>query len=275
MKLFRLFIFLFVCLSFPFFIRNPFKHPPLLKKYFKTSVWPTVLPDEQILSILNQPFFYLSRGNQSFVFLSQDRSYVLKIFRYKRTQFPLVQKSQDCFAYFTRRTPREPLIPKLTKTFEATHLAYSKAPQYTQILFHHLNPTQNLFPVVTLYTPRAYQIPLDRYAFVIQKKITPFKQALQEAKHNSLHMHQMLTSLIFLLENRPSLKIKNTDPNLTSNFGFIGQEAVEMDFGNYEEGLQTQEEINAYKNKLLVWLKKNAPEYCDSILQTKHFSSSS
>ncbi len=251
-------LFLFF-LSLPQFLKHNFKLPPHLNIPYH-SEWEIPPPDEKILSILDQPFSYLARGNQSTVFESQDGKYVLKLFRYTRPRFPFVQNTKYFAAKLIQKKPKNDLFTKVAKTFTAAHMACTQASQYTQVLFCHLNLSENQLPTIQLKADRIYNLRLDQYRFVLQRKVSPFKETLLSAKNDPEKMHKLIDSFVKLLVDRASIGIRNADPNLGPNFGFLEDQAVEIDFGNYRKGSNPQE-ITNYLTRLGHWLADNAPEY--------------
>lgn len=248
-------------------MKRDYKLPSLyIDRYPSDPAWETPPPTDEILSILNQPFSYFSHGNQTIVFLSQDGQYVLKLFRYKRSLFPILHSVKNLF----KKKPKLSLSEKLHKTFSAVHLAYTKASPFTQVVYCHLNLTQNLLP--TLKHPH---IPLDQSRFVLQRKVSPFKETLLAAKNDPEKMDRLLTSFIDLLLKRSALGISNSDPNLAPNFGFLGEQAVELDFGNYHTNTDStirKQEITNLLNRFEEWLGENAPEYVKNLRLKKEIA---
>jgi hypothetical protein len=225
--------------------------------------WEAPLPNGEILSILHQPFTYLARGNQSTVFVSQDGQYVLKIFRYTRSRFSLLQTLSCWTAKLKNNRPKRGLCAKMNKTLNATYLAATTAQKCTQVIFCHLNLSQGKLPVVECQAGRVYYVPLDQCRFALQKKVNPFDKTLIAARERPEEMHRLIDSFISLLRARASLGIRNSDPNLRPNFGFLGFDAVEIDFGNYERASPRAGDMSNYLKRLEDWLKKNAPEYVE------------
>ena len=214
-----------------------------------------LLPKEEVLSILSQPFSYLDRGAQCYVFESQDGRYVIKLFRYDQSLF-----------FKKKKKKRLGFNLKIEKLFSACILAYTKAKDETGVLFLHLNPTKKEYPILQAKGPigQSLKIPLDRYRFAIQKKVTLFEETLLRAYRLSdgESMKRCIDSLVVLLKSRANKGIRNSDPSLTRNFGFLGEQAFEIDFGNYsEEPFLKEKEVLRYAKKLRCWLKDNAPEW--------------
>jgi hypothetical protein len=264
MRLLRLFLFSSLCLSLPNFFTGGFKIPPTQARVLFNPKWDVLPPSDQILTILDQPFSYFSHGNQSTVFESEDGQYVLKLFRYRRSVFPIIHNVKNFF----KKKRKQSFQTKIHKTFNATHLAFQEANQFTHVVYAHINLSVGKLPTATLKVKnKTYRIPLDRHRFALQRKASPFKTTLLSAKKNPQEMQALLNSFVTLLIERSALNIHNSDPSLGPNFGFIDGKAVEIDFGNYQKFEATPEEkrseILDFLARLEVWLQKNAPEYLD------------
>lgn len=223
--------------------------------------------ENEVRAILKQPFAYLDHGNQSYAFVSQDQKYVLKLFRYNRHRFVPTQIAKGWLRKQLGKKNKDKLLIKIDKTFKAARLAYTEGQEFTQVLFCHLNLTQNQFPLVQFRDPwgRNFSLPIDRYRFVIQRKVTPFKEALLAAKEHPEEMHHLIDSFLILIQERSAKGIHNADPNLGPNFGFLDGKAVEIDFGNYRkiayDPKSSRQEIDNLTTRLNHWLQINAPEY--------------
>lgn len=260
-------------MSLPFLsthLPNRFKVPPSLQDISFRPDWeiPCLSPEQnkEILSILSSPFTYLSKGNQSYVFASSDGEYVLKLFRYRCTRFPILQSIKEWAEAFYKTRPKDDFIVKTNKTFRAARMAFVEGKEFTKVAYCHLNLTKNLLPKTQLITPhRTVYLPMDRYRFVLQKRVTPFAEALLSAKCNADQMHAMIDSFAALLIERTEKGIRNSDPNLAPNFGFFEGKAVEMDFGNYRpispDAALRRTEMDNFMLRFRNWLQKNAPEY--------------
>lgn len=263
MRFVRLFILCALALSIPSFLKKDFKVPPVYESIPPyTPEWDMGGPSDTITSILRQKYTYFANGNQSTVFLSEDGQYVLKLFKYSRSRFPIIHNVKNYF----KKKPKMDLLTKITKTLNGAHLACTEAKEFTQTVYGHLNLTKGLLPHTRFQIrSQTFELPLDRYRFVIQKKVTSFKEALLSAKGHPDRMKQLLESFTQLIQNRSSLDIRNSDPNLAPNFGFLGTKAVELDFGNYHKiPTHTDKKVEEFENlmnRFEEWMRKNAPEY--------------
>lgn len=227
---------------------------------------PSVVSKEEIDSILSQPYSYLDRGAQCYVFGSEDEKYVIKLFRFDRT---LVHK---------KREKKPAFLQKIDHVFSACVLAYEVAREETGLVFLHLNLTNGQLPVLYAKGPigQLLKIPLDEYRFAIQKRVRPFGSALLTAYHSSdeNEMKRLIDSFVALIASRSAKGIRNTDPSVSRNFGFLGDRAIEIDFGNYtKNGVSQEWEIARYTHRLRSWLSDNAPEwvtYLDERIANEH-----
>ncbi|OGN64687.1 MAG: hypothetical protein A3E80_00330 [Chlamydiae bacterium RIFCSPHIGHO2_12_FULL_49_9] len=264
-------IFFFICFAGSLFcIPAALKHFTqgfrLAKMQFEApSFFPEARPTEEVLSIFNQSFHYLDRGAQCYVFSSFDEKYVIKLFRAS-------PPSPNPFhSFWKKKKKRTSFHTKIYRLFSACHIAATELPNETAIVYTHLNLTKETLPILRVRDPigRKYLLPLDEYRFVLQKKADPFRETLEKAIQNPHKMEQCLNSFYELLLSRVQKGIGNSDPTLSRNFGFLGERAVEIDFGSYfpDPRLSSSEgrkiEIHRYINRLEKWLEKNAPEWAD------------
>lgn len=196
-----------------------------------------------IRKILEQPFHFLGKGAQSYVFESEDGTSVVKLFRYD-----------------------QPIIPaKVEALLSASKMAYEELREETGLIYIHLNETALDLPVLhcTDALGRKYRFPLDQYRFAVQKKAEKFRDTFQKAHASREEMRNRIDQFLSLLEKRVAKNIQNTDPSLSRNFGFLADRAIEFDFGNYCfcPTLNGSTEIRRYTSKLRRWLKKHDPEW--------------
>jgi len=196
--------------------------------------WEADPPSAQLLDVLSGPFTYLGRGMQSFVFESQDGKFVLKLFRRAPRIHPWRQFFRKNLLKRTdRRLPRE----KMEQLLNACKLAYTEAADLTGLVYIHLNPTDGLSMQTHLINRmgRKIGVDLNQCRFAIQKKGLSVSKTFEAAiRAKDLAKCERLTrSFISLVEERSSRNIRNLDKKLGDNFGFIGEQAIEWDFGSY------------------------------------------
>ncbi len=198
---------------------------------------------EEALSILSQPFYYLDRGSQSYVFASQDGRYVLKFFRYHPQQ--------------------KNLRDVVSRMLNGARIAYLFTKQETGLVYVHLNLTKNQLPILQLKDPlrRSLKLPLDDYRFVLQKRGVSLEEAFAQGS-----IEPRIDAFLSLIQGRLQKGIGNSDSNISRNFGFLEEAALEFDFGNYALSPDLllpehqQREMRRYVDKLRTWMSRHAPE---------------
>jgi hypothetical protein len=206
------------------------------------SEWETeVVPSLE--KILNQRFYFLGKGAQSYVFEDKAGQYVIKLFRYDQ---PMLEE-------------------KIVRLFNACKIAYDELKEETGLIYIHLNQTSLQLPILHFQDAigRYYKIPLDKYRFAVQKKAKAFRETLQMARGNAPIMQKRIDQFLTLLLARTRKGILNSDPNLSRNFGFLEDRAIEFDFGNYlyDPKLNKEAEMRRFTSRLKIWLQKQAPEW--------------
>ena len=142
--------------------------------------------DEQILwakNVLDQPYTWLNQGHQVFAFISTDKKYVLKVFKFKRlnplwltpylSQIPLIN------SYYIHQEKKR--LSRIEKLFRGYHTAYTQDRTHTGILFLHLDHQQVFNQKVTV-TDKAgllHELEIGSCVFAIQECGTKTKDVLK------------------------------------------------------------------------------------------------
>lgn len=209
----------------------------------------------KIHKILSQPYSYLSKGVQSFVFASQDGQYVIKFFRHDHLSPPFWRSKKE-----TRHH----------KDFLSYKMAYESLKQQTGLVFLHLNKsgldqTLDLVDKIGIHHP----LPLGRYEFLIQKRASLLYNALDEMiQSNRLDdAKETLTKLVRLLAHRSQLGISDKDPDLNTNFGVIGTDPIQIDVGRFRKASPKldKNEIIRITDHLHQHLMQRSPELDDHL----------
>ena len=212
---------------------------------------------EDLNAILCQKFYFLNKGLQSYVFVSADNKYVIK--------FILGENR-----IFSSQNIRARKLQKIEKLFSSFELAFNEAKKETALIYLHLSETKNLLPEILIQTPTKQNvyISLDRSRFAIQKKVSLLKETFKQCSNQEEELKKRIDSFLVLIRNRASKGLYNRDPNIGRNFGFLDQEAIELDFGGYELTKNPSEnEYFRYKRKLRALLESKYPKmvpYLDS-----------
>jgi hypothetical protein len=240
------------------------------------------LPEKEqeiVDGILDQKFTYLGRGFQSFVFLSEDQKYVLKLFnnayQWRLTllntlpSFPLWEEWQQEKIHKIQR--------KLEKTFGSYKIAFEELKELTGLLYLHLDQTHPLHKKLTILDKLGigHTIDLDSTAFLLQKKadlVYPKIDSLMQAKQLS-EAKNALSSLLTLITARCKKGIGDSDALIRTNFGFLENQAVQIDVGPFSKDPDIQnpevylKEIGRITMSLKHWLENNHPELVPHLLE--------
>lgn len=226
------------------------------------DAWTASDPDPYVLDILKGNFTYWTKGAQSYVFLSEDRKYVLKLFRFDASRLPYGQEGVRWLRQkrFLKEKHFLPWQTKVVKTLTSCHLAYAKASDLTGVIWVHLNVGERPLPtlIVTDRLGRAHRIDPARFRFALQKRADSFLSTLQKAKNPQ----PCIASFFSLLDALAERGLANIDPNMGKNFGFLDGKAVEIDFGNFlfDPALAAQDKAH-FAHRLKRWVEKNRPEF--------------
>jgi hypothetical protein len=257
----KIFLFLLIA-STPFWVPSAYRRTTHAFRPAKCLVaWPhqtewDVKASEEIVSILKQPFHYLAKGGQSYVFESEDHAYVLKLFRYDTCRFPQGKKWAASVSKWMGKKPRHyiPYAERLTQTFNACMLSYRLAPKQTGLLYVHLNPKEGL-PILTIRDRlgRRHLIDPAQYRFALQKKAEPFLPSFKK------HGEDFIASYRELLKELACLGIVNMDPKLENNFGYLEGRAIVIDFGKLSYAPEKIESQTAFfEEKLSKWMQRHS-----------------
>jgi hypothetical protein len=140
------------------FYQKLFPYAVLLKAD-NDLAWASISTEEDLekaRQILQKPLKFFGYGSQCFAFLSEDGEYAVKICRASRYR-----------TFFPSRAKRRKYNDFLSYT-----LALDRLPQQSQVVFIHLNRTNNLNTTLELVDPIgvSHFLKADNLAFYIQKK---------------------------------------------------------------------------------------------------------
>jgi hypothetical protein len=230
--------------------------------------WESDPPSPELCSILAKPFHYLSRGMQAFVFESEDGQFVIKLFRCLPKIHPWRQFIRK---NFLNRKDKHTPEQKIELLFGACTLAYTEAADLTGLVYIHLNSTKELLEPTYLVNRMGRKIPVDlnRCRFAIQKKGTSVSKAFKDAicAHDRDKYIRLAQSFVSLVQERASRNISNLDQKLGDNFGFIGEQAIEWDFGRYsfnanlKEPKNKEAEIQIFTKRLQKFLNQTSSDW--------------
>lgn len=238
---------------------------------------------QYIRSLFAQPFRYLGRGHQSFVFISDDQEHVIKVFNNAHQRKIAFFKVLSYIPFFNGWASQKmsSTQTKCQKTFESYAIAFEEMRDQTGLLFSHLNATEGL-PPITLIDPLniRHRLNSNTLGFLIQKKVKLVYPALEEwIQHEDIDKaKRALSNLLDLFMWKCQKGIFDNDPLIRTNFGFLDEDAVQIDVGPLSKDLTIQEsdrmraEILRITTSLKQWLEEKSPDllvYLDQQLQVR------
>lgn len=232
--------------------------------------------------ILKQKFTYLGKGAQSYVFKSNDNQYVIKFFKFKhlRPSFYLQALPSLSFLATYKEGVAKRKARKLNDVFQGYHTAYELHKDEAGLIYIHLNKSNHLNTILTVYDKlgRSHQIDLDQYVFLVQKKgetlQTVIKSLLKNQKIDLAkdRIHQILD--LYVAEYKKG--IYDFDHGVLHNTGFIDQKPIHLDVGKLkrEEKMKDpsfyKQDLEIVYKKIDHWLQKNFPVEYEKIAQDLH-----
>lgn len=180
--------------------------------------------------IFAQNYYYLSSGRNCYAFISEDREYILKFFKNK-SLFP-----KDVLGGFLQKLglKNEMVHQLFSERIYANYIdAYESLREESGLLYLHLNKTDGLRSVVTLIDGKGNKIPLqvDKVEYVVQKsakRIYDHLNALVKEK-NEEGLMDSIRSFLHLIARRCEKGFVDQDFNLSHDFGFVGNKAIQFD----------------------------------------------
>lgn len=233
---------------------------------------PSPQEKQQLDRLLCQPFYYLGKGAQAYVFASQDGTAVIKFCRFEHLR-PSLWFSLPffpCYCYEKERLERLLQSRKrLEQEFASYTIAFSKLKEETGLIYLHLNTSSHLNTILTIHDKGkvVHHLDLDRMQFIIQKRAVPFYSGLSQliqnqGEHAAKHA---LDQLVRFLSSRLNKGISDTDAKLVTNFGFLETSPIQIDIGRfgYQTTPLTQEETKQEIHKIIkplrAWLDLHSP----------------
>lgn len=237
------------------------------------------LEQEELSHVLDQPYYYLAKGAQSYVFTSADGKSVIKFFRIYHLTPPLWVSALSFPLPLMPLKIRKVLDKRqeLEKDFESYKIAFEEMKEETGLLYMHLNKTKRLNKQLTLYDKIgiAHQVDLDEMEFLVQKRATLVYPAIDQLMKTEgpEAAKEAISALVRLLMQRCEKGILDKDPDLNTNFGFLDKTPVQIDIGRFrreEERKKPQvycDEIHRITDNFRQWLDGSYPQLSEHLLQ--------
>ena len=228
---------------------------------------------KQFDQIVQQKFYYLGKGAQSYAFKSEDDKYILKFFKFKHLKpsvfVDLLPSIGFLKVYKEEQTERKNRL--LNSVFDGYRLAYEIHAPETGLIYIHLNKSHDIGKKVKVEDKIGLEktIDLDEVPFILQEKAKTTRMVMTELLDNgniSLAEHRIKQIFdLYLLEY--SKGIYDRDHGVMHNTGFVGENPIHLDVGKLTKDDRMKEK-EYYKPDLMrivakfnIWFKVNYPQY--------------
>lgn len=230
---------------------------------------------KQVKDVISQPFTYLGKGCQSYVFLSEDGDHILKFFKYQRFRpqawldYLTFIPGMDQYRLFKIDKKRR----KLEGIFNSWKIAFEELQPETQLVYVHLNKSNYLNQALVIYDKMGFkhELEADKMEFLVQRKadmLCPYIQRLMN-EGNELEVKALLTKIIELILSEYNRGYADNDHALMQNTGVYNGNPIHIDVGQFVKR-EDIKDPNVYRQELFnktykfrKWLKKNYPQLLD------------
>ncbi len=219
--------------------------------------------ENDVDNLLSQDFFFLGHGAQCYAFLSADQTTVLKVFKYPRFR-PFTSALGIHEIVHKEKNKSMPLL------FRSLKIAYEELREETGLIYLHLNRTDTFHKTLTVWDRigTAHTLDLDNTQFLLQKRaqLAPEKLAALRAAGNLEEAKQCVDAILAHQHQCCKKGIVDRDPVFERNFGFIGNQAVEIDTGAFSKDPFTATPAQIKKHLFFAtltfkqWIANNYPE---------------
>ncbi len=193
----------------------------------------------EIRSALNQPYTYLGKGCQAYVFSSADGKYVIKFFKYQRfrpqswinlfTFIPAVEN------YQLAKTAEKQ--EKLDKVFSSWKIAFENLKKETGIIYVHLNKTNEWSKslAITDKLGMKHLVNLDETEFALQWRATMLCPAIDKlvAEGHGDQAELLIDRLLTMHLSEYARGYADNDHALMQNTGVLNGFPIHIDIGQF------------------------------------------
>ncbi len=228
----------------------------------------------QLQALLNQPYTYLGKGAQSYVFSSADQKYVLKFFKFKHLlPNPLINVVPNWPNFLThwKQNYYSHKLYRLHTLFDGHHLAYTQDREHSALVYIHLNTTidTDLKTLLIDKLGRQNRIDLDALSFVVQKKGETARALIKAslAIGDVEGAWQKIESILDMIILEYKQGLYDRDHGVLHNTGFVDGTPFHLDVGKLtftEEAKNPsfqRDDIYKIVHRILPWIRHNYPEF--------------
>jgi hypothetical protein len=228
--------------------------------------------EEELSLILQQPFTYLGKGSQCYVFASSDERYVIKFFKFKHVRPSWTD--QLLYHLGFRKSAQKQAARKARKLwglFHACKLAYDENRKESGLKYVQLNRLGNPSRQVQLIDKIGlkHQIALAELPFIIQEKAVPLETLLHRLLQagDVAAAEQHLEKVFDFYASEYSRGLLDRDHHVLRNLGFIQKRVVHLDVGKLakEEKMKqkeyAQDDAKKVAYALNSWISRHYPQH--------------
>jgi hypothetical protein len=225
--------------------------------------------DEETKKILDQPFYFLGKGRQSFAFASKDGKHVLKLPRTYIFKTPFWVRAFPFLSSYRKRLENGK-EKRLQFLFDSIKIAQEDLQEETGVIAIHLGESEPTNQTITLVDSLniTHRLPLDSTIFILQHKQplwTSFFLAAKQ-KNNKQEKQKIVTAFVDILIEKAKKGIANKDESFLRNYGFDGEKIYHIDIGDFYKLNKRypdpvfQKTIRDSLSPVRSWLSKTDPE---------------
>jgi len=193
----------------------------------------------EIEKAFDQPYHYLGKGCQAYVFASEDGNYVVKFFKYQRfrpqawinlfTFIPAVEKYQLGKVQEKKE--------KLEKVFTSWKIAFETLKNETGVIYVHLNKSNEWDRVLTIRDKLGmkHEVKLDQIEFTLQRRAVMLKPAIDQliADGQNEQAERLIDRLLAMLLSEYARGYADNDHALMQNTGVLDGRPIHIDIGQF------------------------------------------
>ncbi len=252
-----------------------FRYYHLISNLPNEPLWevPPLSDDEManINHLLEQPFTLIGSGGWCHAFLGQDQKTVIKFFKHSHL-YPQNILNDFSLKKLLLRSPPDNYLPYYFHPFNFTScvLMYTKFKKQSGIQYIHINKTEGIHPIATLYDNIGirYTIDLNKTEFIVQHRAELIFSHIQKLvkQKNIAGAKEAINSMLECILTIYKHGIRDTDQALRGNFGYVGDHPVTIDLSSWVPD-ETMKMPGNYKKEIVVktrrlsrWLNKYHPE---------------
>lgn len=243
---------------------------------------PSLEEQSHLEAALAQPYFYLSRGGQAFVFISQDQRYVIKFFKQSLFKAPFWATYLP-LPFFLQRYKDKCVwkkVDKLARDFSSYRTAISQLKDYTGLVCVHLNKTSGKLKRLRIFDKLniSHFVDLDKTDFIIQRRaeltydrIRRFMTSGQQKAAEQTIVAVLNLQLAICQEG-----FRDRDPNIRTNCGFVDEKPMKIDVGRFvpcatmRDPVFVAEHFARICTPFAKWLAECYPMLLPCLEQTQH-----